>query len=143
MGVENPEIVQILVSFFAALLGIFWSACFIQGLIREGVPKFNQEAKVDFIDAQALFAAATGDEEYLMAHFVLKEDDKPEVKTPVKQVKQVKQVKPHKTKDGQEAVSGLTSLGYKRAEANRLVDDVLTYNPTLNPEQIVLKVLEK
>jgi len=137
MGVENPEIVQILVSFFAALLGIFWSACFIQGLIREGVPKLNQEAKVDFIDDQDLFAAATGDEEYLMAHFVLKEDDKPEVKTPVKQVK------PHKTKDGQEAVSGLTSLGYKRAEANRLVDDILTYNPTLNPEQIVLKVLEK
>ena len=134
MGVENPEIVQILASFFATLLGVFWSACFIQGLIREGVPNLNQE--VD-IDDQDLFAAATGDEEYLMAHLVLKEDDKPEVKTPVKEVK------PHKTKDGQEAASGLVSLGYKRAEANRLVDDILTYNPTLTPEQVVLEVLQK
>jgi hypothetical protein len=134
MGVENPEIVQILATFFATLLGIFWSACFIQGLIREGVPNLNQEVE---IDDQDLFAAATGDEEYLMAHFVLKEDDKPEVKTPVKKVK------PHKTKDGQEAVSGLVSLGYKRVEANRLVDDILTCNPTLTPEQIVLEVLQK
>tara|TARA_Y100001938_G_C8099234_1_gene440349 strand:- start:4435 stop:4839 length:405 start_codon:yes stop_codon:yes gene_type:complete len=134
MGVENPEIVQILASFFATLLGVFWSACFIQGLIREGVPNLNQEVEVD---DQDLFAAATGDEEYLMAHFVLKEDDKPEVKTPVKKVK------PHKTKDGQEAVSGLVSLGYKRAEANRLVDDILTCNPTLTPEQVVLEVLQK
>lgn len=134
MGVENPEIVQILATFFATLLGIFWSACFIQGLIREGVPNLNQEVE---IDDQDLFAAATGDEEYLMAHFVLKEDDKPEVKTPVKKVK------PHKTKDGQEAVSGLVSLGFKRVEANRLVDDILTCNPTLTPEQIVLEVLQK
>ena len=134
MGVENPEIVQILATFFATLLGIFWSACFIQGLIREGVPNLNQEVE---IDDQDLFAAATGDEEYLMAHFVLKEDDKPEVKT------SVKKVKPHKTKDGQEAVSGLVSLGYKRAEANRLVDDILTCNPTLTPEQVVLEVLQK
>ena len=134
MGVENPEIVQILASFFATLLGVFWSACFIQGIIREGVPKLNQEVK---IDDQDLFAVATGDEEYLMAHLVLKEDDKPEVKTPVKQVK------PHKTKDGQEAASGLVSLGYKRAQANRLVDDILTYNPTLTPEQVVLEVLQK
>ena len=134
MGVENPEIIQILASFFATLLGIFWSACFIQGIIREGVPNLNQEVE---IDDQDLFAAATGDEEYLMAHFVLKEDDKPEVKTPVKQVK------PHKTKKGQEAASGLSSLGYKKAEANRLVDDILSNNPTLSAEQVILEVLQK
>ena len=134
MGVENPEIIQILASFFATLLGIFWSACFIQGIIREGVPKLDQEVK---IDDQDLFATATGDEEYLMAHFVLKEDDKPKIKTPVKQVK------PHKTKEGQEAASGLSSLGYKKAEANRLVDDSLANNPTLSAAQVILDVLQK
>ena len=46
----------------------------------------------------------------------------------------------HTTDVGKEAAMGLVSLGYKKSDANEKVDDILTNNPNMTSDQVVMEV---
>ena len=161
-GIENAWLLADILMF---LFGFIFLISLFAGLLGEQEPSTSEVSSLldHFQDEQDVFAVLTGDEEYLAAHCTLKEEPLP-VKTNTrtrvprssgqdpnsgsprvkpKQKAKPKQAKPHTTDVGKEAAMGLVSLGYKKSDANRLVDDILTNNPNMTSDQVVMEVFNK
>ena len=160
----DPVSAQMIANAFLVFLGAVFAFSVLIGYCEGETPKERSyRTLLESIDDQDLYAALTGDEEYLAAHFTLKEEPLP-VKTNTgtrvtppseqdsnlirsrvkpKQQAKPKQVKPCTTDVGREAAMGLVSLGYKKSDANRLVNDILTNNPNMTSDQVIIQVFNK
>ena len=163
-GIETIEVLTNTILIFMAVLFMF---SVLVGYVEGPQQKTEVNSKSDlleyFQDDEDIYAILTGDMDYLAAHCTLKEEPLP-VKTKTrtrvipssgqdpdsnrtrvkpKQKAKPKQVKPHTTDTGKEAAMGLVSLGYKKSDANRLVDDILTNNPNMTSDQVVMEVFNK
>jgi hypothetical protein len=148
-GTETIEILTNIVLFFIAVLFMF---SVLVGYLEGPQQKTEVNSKSDlleyFQDDEDIYAILTGDMDYLAAHCTLKEEPLPSPKqTKPKQTKpkqtKPKQTKPCTTEVGMEAVSGLVSLGYKKSEANQLVNDILSNNPNMTSDEVVMEVFNK
>jgi len=144
-GTETIEILTNIVLLFIAVLFMF---SVLVGYLEGPQQKTEVNSKSDlleyFQDDEDIYAILTGDMDYLAAHCTLKEEPLPSTKQQTKP----KQTKPKKTKPcttdvGVEAVSGLVSLGYKKSEANQLVNDILSNNPNMTSDEVVMEVFNK
>lgn len=144
-GTETIEILTNIVLLFIAVLFMF---SVLVGYLEGPQQKTEVNSKSDlleyFQDDEDIYAILTGDMDYLAAHCTLKEEPLPSPKqqTKPKQTKS-KQTKPCTTDVGAEAVSGLVSLGYKKSEANQLVNDILSNNPNMTSDEVVMEVFNK
>ena len=138
-GTETIEILTNIVLLFIAALFMF---SVLVGYLEGPQQKTEVNSKSDlleyFQDDEDIYAILTGDMDYLAAHCTLKEEPLPSPK----QTKP-KQTKPCTTEVGMEAVSGLVSLGYKKSEANQLVNDILSNNPNMTSDEVVMEVFNK
>ena len=160
----DPVSAQMIADAFLVFLGAVFAFSVLIGYCEGETPKERSyRTLLESIDDQDLYAALTGDEEYLAAHFTLKEEPLPVktntrtrvtpsteqdsnlIRTRVKPKQQAKpkQVKPCTTDVGREAAMGLVSLGYKKSDANRLVNDILTNNPNMTSDQVIIQVFNK
>lgn len=141
-GLENAHMIGNVITWVFALIFLFSA---VQGFFAKSsqATETSLAEKVsEYIEEEEdIYAALTGDQEYLTAHFVLKEDPPPATAKP--KPSNSKPAKPSRTDKGREAVSGLVSLGYKKSDANKLVDDILTNNPNMTAEQVVFEVFHK
>ena len=140
-GLENAQVIGNVITWVFALIFLF---SVLQGFFAKSsqATETSLTEKVsEYIEEDDIYAALTGDQEYLTAHFVLKEDPPPAATKP--KPSSSKPIKPSRTDKGKEAVSGLVSLGYKKSDANKLVDDILTNNPNMTAEQVVFEVFNK
>jgi len=154
-GIETSHLLAniLMVIFgFVFLFGIFTGLFGCEEEVDETSP-------LEHIDEEDIFAVLTGDEQYLAAHCTLKEEPLPTPKTSTRtrvmrsseqdsgsnspRVKPKQQAKPCTTDVGREAAMGLVSLGYKKSDANRLVNDMLTQNPNMTSEEVVIEVFQK
>ena len=138
-GTETIEILTNIVLLFIAVLFMF---SVLVGYLEGPQQKTEVNSKSDlleyFQDDEDIYAILTGDMDYLAAHCTLKEEPLPSPK----QTKP-KQTKPCATEVGMEAVSGLVSLGYKKSEANQLVNDILSNNPNMTSDEVIMEVFNK
>ena len=148
-GTETIEILTNIVLLFIAVLFMF---SVLVGYLEGPQQKTEVNSKSDlleyFQDDEDIYAILTGDMDYLAAHCTLKEEPLPSPKqTKPKQTKpkqtKPKQTKPCATEVGMEAVSGLVSLGYKKSEANQLVNDILSNNPNMTSDEVIMEVFNK
>ena len=144
-GIETIEVLTNTILIFMAVLFMF---SVLVGYVEGPQQKTEVNSKSDlleyFQDDEDIYAILTGDMDYLAAHCTLKEEPLPSPKqqTKPKQTKP-KQTKPCTTDVGAEAVSGLVSLGYKKSEANQLVNDILSNNPNMTSDEVVMEVFNK
>lgn len=166
-GIDSIEVItNIVLIFLAFLFMVSVLHGYLEGNIEPN-PSLQERVSEYFseIEDEDIYAIVTGDEEYLAAHCTLKEEPLPVTKTrlnlPLEQDSnskhrraktkrkvnseqaKPKQVKPCTTDVGREAAMGLVSLGYKKSDANRLVNDILTNNPNMTSDQIVMEVFNK
>jgi hypothetical protein len=150
MGVDEPQMVQTIVSFIGAGLGAFFFLCFFAGLVDERVKPLSYKGENLDVDDQDLFAIATGDEEYLAAHVSLT----PSRKAPRKAQKKrqpKRAVSSQTTKKAPQMDSGLltdcvgalVSLGTKSGEARKTATKCLKANPSIKtPESFLTEVFK-
>ena len=153
----DPETVgivtQVLTIFFATVFTVAW----IMGSLGVGeTSQSNSRASLlsHYEDDEDIYAVLTGDEEYLAAHVTLKEkpayrpapEPKPTPKPTPKpaKAKVEKPVNPSKTEFGSQCATALASLGCKKSEANRTVDDILSRNPDIKDvERFITEAFKK
>lgn len=151
MGVDEPQMVQTIVSFIGAGLGVFFFLCFFAGLVDERVKPLSYKGENLDVDDQDLFAIGTGNEEYLAAHVSLT----PSRKAPRKAQKKrqpKKAVSPQTTKKAPQMDSGLltdcvgalVSLGTKSGEARKIATKCLKENPNIKtPESFLTEIFKR
>jgi len=153
MGVDEPQVVQVLVFIISVGLGIFFFVSFFIGLIDERIKPLNLMGNVRDLDVddQDLFAIGTGNEEYLAAHVTLT----PPRKAPRKAQKKrqpKKVVSPQTTKKAPQVDSGLltdcvgalVSLGTKSGEARKIATKCLKENPNIKtPESFLTEIFKR
>lgn len=150
------------VDLFSSLLAIFLGTVFVMSFLLTSAGVGAQEEQSlssresllsHFQDDEDIYAILTGDQDYLAAHVTLKEEPLPKprprqvvrthtakpkvVKPKVVKPKVVKPkvVKPSGTQFGADCSIALTNLGYKKSDANRLVNEMLTNNPNIKDVQ--------
>ena len=156
MGVDNPELVEMLVKFFSTTIGIFWLFCFCDGLAGNVLTgDGNQEPAKAFkrglqMSTEDMYAIATGDEEYLAAHCTLPAPPKPKKRresAPKQQKpKPVEPAKPVGPSDEllNDCVDALVSLGTKSSEARRVATKFLAASPHLKTvEAFIPEIFKK
>lgn len=147
MGVDEPQMVQTIVSLIGSGLGVFFFLCFFAGLVDERIKPLGTSKDIGEVDDQDLFAIATGNEEYLTAHATF---------TPIKPTAVKKERKPRTQKVAPKAKSGpdsklledcagaLSSLGEKKGKARRAATQCLTTNPHITTvEDFLREVLKR
>jgi hypothetical protein len=94
MGVENAETIQIIANSIGVFIAVLAGICFWIGVMNpDRVTPLTFKAPT--VNDDDLFAVASGDEDYLMAHCVVKEQEKDEVKPMQYEIKKEKyEVKP-------------------------------------------------
>jgi hypothetical protein len=146
MGVDEPQMVQTIVSFIGAGLGAFFFLCFFAGLVDERVKPLSYKGENLDVDDQDLFAIGTGNEEYLAAHVTLTPRRKAQKKRQPKKV-----VSPQTTKKAPQMDSGLltdcvgalVSLGTKSGEARKAATKCLRANPQIKtPESFLTEIFK-
>jgi len=154
--VGGIETINILTNIILIFLGVLFMLSTLVGYLEGPQSASKVQSKSDlleyFKDDEDVYAVLTGDMDYLAAHCTLKEEPlhrprpsktKPQPAVKPQQAVKPKRVKPCTTKVGREAATGLASLGYKKSEANLLVNDILTTNPDMTSEQVVMEVINK
>ena len=134
MGVDNPELVNILVSFCGAVIGAFWWLCFFSGLFSDKVEplKIPERFDIGYIDEEC--------------SPVTNVTALPAQKT----VKRKEVVKPQPVKTScdsklfDECVGALVNLGVKKAEATRDAKRFFKNNSHVNDaETFILEIFKR
>ena len=157
----EPVAVDLLTSLLAIFLGTVFAVTFLLTAVGVGAqeePLTPRESLLShFQDDEDIYAILTGDQDYLAAHVTLKEEPLPKAKprqvvrkqaTKPKIVKpkaaKPKVVKPSGTQLGADCSISLTNLGYKKSEANKVVNEILSNNPNIKDVQtFITKAFEK
>lgn len=154
MGVENAETIQIIANAIGVFIAVLAGLCFWVGIMN---PDKIQPLtfKAPEIDDEDLFAIATGDEDYLEAHCVLKKDSEvvasvskteaqlekeelQKMRNKVARMKLQKQLdeleKPQKEKTQTnpliaDCIDALVSMGEKKSVARATVNKYFATNP--------------
>ena len=147
----EPVAVDMFSSLLAILLGTIFAVTFLLTAAGVGTQEQSLSSRESllshFQDDEDIYAILTGDQDYLAAHVTLKEEPLPKPKPRPKprqtvrkqtarpKVVKPKVVKPSGTQFGADCSIALTNLGYKKSDANRLVNEMLTNNPNIKDVQ--------
>lgn len=124
MGVDEPQVVQTIVTLLGVGLGVFGFLCFFAGMVDKRIEPLGTSKDIGEIDDQDLFAIATGSEEYLAAHATLSS-----VKRKKKRKTQPSQPESPNDKLLTDCVGALVGLGTGRGEARRVATKLLVSSP--------------
>ena len=143
----EPATVDFLSQLLAIFFGTVFSVSFLIGSMEPRTrekPRARETLSSYFQDEQDVYAILSGDEEYLAAHVTLKQEPvartvaKPKPKPKPKPVARTvakpkpkpkpkpKATKPSQTSFGADCASSLVALGYKKLEAKKLTDEILS-----------------
>lgn len=162
MGVENAETIQIIANAIGVFIAVLAGICFWVGVMNPDKVKpltFKEPA----LDDDDLFAIASGDEDYLMAHCVIKEHEKDEIqkekddlqrlKNKIARMKLQKQLdeleKPKEEKAQinpliKDCIDALVAMGEKKSVARATVNKYFANNPnTSSIEDFLAGVFKK
>ena len=144
MGIENAETIQMLANSIGVFIAVLAGICFWLGFMNPDKvqPLTFKTPKVDNDD---LFAIASGDEDYLMAHCVVKEQEKDEVKqekddlqrlrNKITRMKLEKQLRDLESKEQtvnpllSDCVDAMVSMGETKTKAKVIANKYFVSNP--------------